>query len=397
MNQIQYLRILFDNKLTFREHINYIEEKCSKLIFSLARSAKVTWGLKHKALKTIYTGAILPLILYGAPVWEDVMERSCYKTKLVRIQILINIRIAKAYRTVSNEALCIITGLIPINIKIEEAAKLHEMTKGEGTSWDRAMDIKNWVHPSKHIKIIERQENNTHSLQVYTDGSKNKGGVGSGIAVYAGANLITTQMYRLNKRCTNNQAEQLAILKALEGIQNLQVEGKTIIVYNDSKITLQLLKNHKRHTYLIDRIRIKIMEMEINEWKIKFSWIKVHAGKEGNELADLLARKASISSNIEESYKKIPKSTILRELKELSIKQWQNEWNTTTKGATTKSFFPNLEHRMALKISPTPNFTTITTGHGNINSYLHKFKTIGNPACLCNKGDQTADHIIYNC
>ena len=118
MNQIQYLCILFDNKLTFREHINYIEEKCSKLIFSLARSAKVTWGLKHKALKTIYTGAILPLILYGAPVWEDVMERSCYKTKLVRIQILINIRIAKAYRTVSNEALCIITGLIPINIKI---------------------------------------------------------------------------------------------------------------------------------------------------------------------------------------------------------------------------------------------------------------------------------------
>ena len=76
------------------------------------------WGLKHKALKTIYTGAILPLILYGALVWKDVMERSCYKAKLVRIQRLINIRIAKAYQTVSNEALCIITGLIPINIKI---------------------------------------------------------------------------------------------------------------------------------------------------------------------------------------------------------------------------------------------------------------------------------------
>jgi hypothetical protein len=33
--------------------------------------------------------------------------------------MLINIRIAKAYRTVSNEALCVITGLTPVNIKIE--------------------------------------------------------------------------------------------------------------------------------------------------------------------------------------------------------------------------------------------------------------------------------------
>ena len=88
VNQIRYLGILFDNKLTFREHINQIEEKYTKLIFSLARSAKITGGLKHKALKTIYTGAILPIILYGAPIWKDVMKRSCYKAKIVRIQRL---------------------------------------------------------------------------------------------------------------------------------------------------------------------------------------------------------------------------------------------------------------------------------------------------------------------
>jgi len=92
VNQIRYLGILFDNKLTFREHMNQIEENCIKLIFSLARSAKITWGLKHKALKTIYTGAILPIILYGAPIWKDVMKRSCYKAKIVRIQRLINIK-----------------------------------------------------------------------------------------------------------------------------------------------------------------------------------------------------------------------------------------------------------------------------------------------------------------
>jgi hypothetical protein len=52
-----------------------MEEKLTKLIFTLARSAKVTWGLKHKALKTIYTAAILPIILYGATVWKDNTEK----------------------------------------------------------------------------------------------------------------------------------------------------------------------------------------------------------------------------------------------------------------------------------------------------------------------------------
>jgi hypothetical protein len=34
------------------------------------------WGLKHEALKTIYIGAILLLMLYGAPVWIGAMEKK---------------------------------------------------------------------------------------------------------------------------------------------------------------------------------------------------------------------------------------------------------------------------------------------------------------------------------
>jgi len=40
------------------------------------------------------------------------------------------------------------------------------MTKAEATMYDRAIDIRNWVHPSKQITIIEGQEKNTHFLQV---------------------------------------------------------------------------------------------------------------------------------------------------------------------------------------------------------------------------------------
>ena len=48
---------------------------------------------------------------------------------LTIVQRLINIKISKAYRTVSSEALCVVTGLTPIHIKIEEAAELYLQTK----------------------------------------------------------------------------------------------------------------------------------------------------------------------------------------------------------------------------------------------------------------------------
>ena len=51
---MKYLGIIIDNKFKFSEHISYTTERCTKLIHSLSRSAKISWGLKHEALKTIY-------------------------------------------------------------------------------------------------------------------------------------------------------------------------------------------------------------------------------------------------------------------------------------------------------------------------------------------------------
>jgi len=62
-----------------------------------------------------------------------VLNKLCYKAKLIRIQRLINIRIAKAYRTVSNEALCVITGIKPIHIKIEQENITKLQKEGESS------------------------------------------------------------------------------------------------------------------------------------------------------------------------------------------------------------------------------------------------------------------------
>ena len=51
---MNYLGIIIDNKFKFSEHISFAAERCTKLTHSLSKSAKVSWGLKHEALKTIY-------------------------------------------------------------------------------------------------------------------------------------------------------------------------------------------------------------------------------------------------------------------------------------------------------------------------------------------------------
>ena len=70
VKEIKYLRIYFDSRLKFDEHIENITEKSTTLIYMLCKSAKLQWGFVHKSLKTIYEGALIPILTYGAPVWE---------------------------------------------------------------------------------------------------------------------------------------------------------------------------------------------------------------------------------------------------------------------------------------------------------------------------------------
>jgi len=58
--------------------------------------------------------------------------------------------------------------------------------------------------------------------------------------------------YKLNNRCTNNHAEQLAILKALQHTVNIHAEVKTATVYTDSRMTLNPLKNTRINKTTVD-------------------------------------------------------------------------------------------------------------------------------------------------
>jgi hypothetical protein len=79
------------------------------------------------------------------------------------------------------------------------------------------------------------------------------------------------------------------------------------------------------------------------------------------------------------------------------VKTWQREWDTTDNATITKDYFPLVAERLHTKIHITQNFTTMVTGHGNIKSYLYRFKIIEAPTCPCGNDNQTTEHILLEC
>jgi len=101
---------------------------------------------------------------------------------------------------------------------------------------------------------------------VYTDGSKIGDNVGAAGIIFVNGKLVHQLNFKLHGHCCNNQAEQIAVLKILEKLEELQ-EGKDndkrSAIYTDSKITLDLLQNKFKWNCLIEHIRKKLMHWYI--------------------------------------------------------------------------------------------------------------------------------------
>jgi hypothetical protein len=97
------------------------------------------------------------------------------------------------------------------------------------------------------------------------------------------------------------------------------------------------------------------------------------------------------------SFNRIPKNEIVLQVRDQSIAKWQNQWDRTTKGLAIKQFFPIIKDRLTNKIKLTPNFMAVVIAHGKTKAYLHCSKIIESPECPCDGGNQTVDHLLYDC
>ena len=105
------------------------------------------------------------------------------------------------------------------------------------------------------------------------------------MAIFVGKELAVQSKFKLDNRCSNNQAEQLAILKALEAIESIEItdnSSRSATIFTDSRISIDSLKNANNHSYQVEESR---KTLERANWTIEFSWVKAHVGfKETNLL-----------------------------------------------------------------------------------------------------------------
>ena len=166
-----------------------------------------------------------------------------------------------------------ITCLTPIDIKIEETARLFQITKGniiEEVQFDHDTRTKHWLHPAISFTILDDCKEDDSTIHIYTDGSKNEQGVGAGAALFITGKHTSSLQYRLNKRCTNNQSEQVVILKSLEHLQTINMAAKMVTIYTDSQTTLDSIKNLRIHTYI---------QVYIHTYKHTNTYIHTHIHK----------------------------------------------------------------------------------------------------------------------
>jgi hypothetical protein len=74
--------------------------------------------------------------------------------------------------------------------------------------------------------------------------------------------------------------------------------------------------------------------------KIKFSWVKAHAGTYDNEMGDRLAKEAARSDVTKHGYSRISISATYREAAEEAVLKWQEQQTKTSKAEATKQYFP---------------------------------------------------------
>lgn len=79
------LRLIFDPKLTFSEHIKETEEKAKGALKFVNAISGISWGQQKEAIVGTYKQYICPIMEYACPVWSPIASNRNV-TKLQRIQ-----------------------------------------------------------------------------------------------------------------------------------------------------------------------------------------------------------------------------------------------------------------------------------------------------------------------
>ena len=412
VDDITLLGVKIDKNLKWIRHANAAIAKAAGVAKQLLRIAKPTWGATPGVLQTIYHQACEPMITYAASVWGDAVKYKCVQKKLNQIQRLLAQQASKAFKTTSLNATQVIAGFMPLDIKIRQLASIGRTKRSstlDSLPSDRTLQRRHDFYALPH-PATRNPETVTYDgvyargsqsrLEIFTDGSKIDNKVGAGVVFYVNDIEISKLKLKLADYCSVQQAEMLAISEALKWTQKQKRQTwSEIALFTDSRSSVDAIANVHCLTPLIVEIRQRSSEIKSNGTPITFNWIRGHTDIYGNEIADKLAKDATLNSKRSTDYADFPIAYAKHHFKQIAEIEWNTRYQTLTTGETTRLFFPTLKDaKLFFDEMPTNYYLTqMLTGHGVFRSALKRWNLREDERCPCGHAKQDVTHLINDC
>ena len=235
-----------------------------------------------------------------------------------------------------------------------------------------------------------------YPIQVFTDGSKMNGRVGSAFRIKSIDGILHDSSFRLPDRCSVYQAELSAIRYAAKKISDRGYVGSVVFFVDSQAAMLGLQSARIQSQVVLDTI------LEVNKLQdARFVWVKSHSGIEDNDAVDELAKAATRSEVVRDT--PIPKQEIKSVVLEALRAIWNEEWNEYGEARMSKKWYGNQDkyrakEACALSRLKLGRLIRIITGHNALNYYSYVLDHTFSPACrLCKMADETFHHLATEC
>lgn len=448
---VRFMGMLFDQKLTWKEHIRHLALACNRRLNLLRTLSSRDWGSDQTALLLLYRSLIRSKMDYGSIAYS-----SASKTTLKLLDPIHNtgIRIALgAFRTTPVQSLYSASGEPSLYLRRKLLTLTHASSIASNRSnplynnlftdryqnqftnkpsiakpyYERLRNILSesnlsipCVFPTKsdhpppwtvnipkcNLRLTEYNKSDTNRSQlitafntiidskyhnfvkIYTDASKTIDGVGAAFVTHE-----VPYLFRLPDVSSIFTAELCAIFKAISFTNNNNIP-KALILSDSLSSLLALQDLYPKHP-IAKMIKTELLRTQQHARTIKFFWIPSHIGISGNEEADKSARLAVTSAN-SEVVSKCAKSDLKPFYKTSLWKKWEWEWKQSQgKLRLIKDdvlpWTPITENRRHQTV-----ITRLRLGHTRF-THEHIFKREGAPMCEECNIQQSVRHVLVEC